>query len=171
MSEGRPAQQGVVASQFITTWKNIVDHSQHFRRCLDGGAGGQAKGGYVPINRKSSRPRPRIERYYSELDSSHKHHIRLTYALYLVPGGTRGAAMYMYTSDSNWNTVAMNTYMSSGLPALPYTQPNQLGLSHNTSSPNQLDLLSNASLATGNSSEAVSVPIKPLAPGELVLQD
>ena len=80
--------------------------------------------------------------------------------------------MYMYTSDSIWNTVAMNTYMSSGIPALPYTHPNQLGLSHNTSSPTQLGLLSNASLATGISSEeAVSVPLKPLSPGELVIQD
>ena len=79
--------------------------------------------------------------------------------------------MYMYTSDSVWNTVAMNTYMSSGIPALPYTQPNQLGQSHNTSSPNQLDLLSNASLAIGTSLKEPSVPFKPLAPGELVIQD
>ena len=79
--------------------------------------------------------------------------------------------MYMYASDSIWNAVVMNIYMSSGVPALPYTHPNQLGLSHNTSSPNQLDLLTNASLATSTSSDAVSVSLKPLAPGELVLQD
>ena len=79
--------------------------------------------------------------------------------------------MYMYTSDSIWNTVAMNTYMSSGIPAVPYTRPNQLGLSHNTSSPDQLDLLSNASLAIGTSLKEPLVALKPLAPGELVIQD
>ena len=89
----------------------------------------------------------------------------------LVPGGHPSAAMYMYTSDSMWNTVAMNTYMSSGIPALPYTQPNQLSLSHNTSSQDQLNLLINASLAIGTSLKELSVPLKPLAPGELVIQD
>ena len=91
----------------------------------------------------------------------------------LVPDGHPGAALYMYTSDSIWNTIAMNTYMSSGIPALPYAQPNLLGLSHNTTSQEQLDLLTNASLAIRISEEeAVSVPlIRPLAPGELVIQD
>ena len=81
--------------------------------------------------------------------------------------------MYMYTSDSVWNTVAMNTYMSSGVPAVPYAQPSQLGLAQNNSSPNQLDLLSNASLAIGTAEKegVVSVPLKPLAPGEVVILD
>ena len=52
MSQGRPAQQGVVASQFTTTWKTIVDQSQQFRSCFAAGASSQAKGGYVPLNRK-----------------------------------------------------------------------------------------------------------------------
>ena len=79
--------------------------------------------------------------------------------------------MYMYSSDSIWNTLAMNTYMSSGVPAVPYTHPNQLGLSHNISSSNQLGLLSNASIVISTSSLEPSIPLKPLAPGELVIQD
>ena len=170
MSEGRPAQQGVVASRFTTTWKNIVDQSQQFRSCYARGVSSQAKGGYVPLNRKPCPlpPPPRATNPRILAPS-----IRYGQPMYhdLVPGGHRGAAMYMYTSDSIWNTVAMNTYMSSGIPALPYTHPNQLGLSHNTSSSNQLDLLSNASLAIGISSPEPSIPLRPLAPGELVIQD
>ncbi|KAM0794005.1 hypothetical protein BDR22DRAFT_827330 [Usnea florida] len=170
MSKGRPAQQGVAASQFTTTWKNIVDQSQQFRSCFGRGASSQAQGGYVPLNRKPcplpSPPRPTNPRILAPSISSGQ-------PMYhnLVPGGHEGAAMYMYSSDSIWNTVAMNTYMSSGVPAVPYTHPNQLGLSHNTSSPNQLYSLSNASLAIGTSSQEPSIPLKPLAPGELVIQD
>ena len=170
MSEGRPAQQGVVASQFTTTWKSIVDQSQQFRSCFASGASSQAKGGYVPLNRKPCplSPAPRATNPKILAPSISSGHL---ISHNLVPGGHPGAAMYMYTSDSIWSTVAMNTYMSSGIPALPYTHPNQLGLSHNTSSPNQLDLLSNASLVTGTSFDEPSVPLKPLSPGELVIQD
>ncbi len=79
--------------------------------------------------------------------------------------------MYMYSSDSNWNTFTMNNYMTSGIPVLPHTQANQLGLPSNDSSSNQLRLLNNASFSTDTSLGASAISIKPLAPGELVLQD
>ncbi|KAF6232617.1 hypothetical protein HO173_009285 [Letharia columbiana] len=135
MSEGRPAQPGVVAPLFPTTWRNVVDQAAQLSACF---AGGQAKGGYVPLN---------------------------------LPGGQLGAAMYMYSSDSNWNILTMNTYMSSGIPVLPHTQPNQLGMSSNGSSSSQFGLLSNASVLTGTSLGASTISIKPFALGELVLQD
>ncbi len=96
---------------------------------------------------------------------------QLTCLFDIVPGGYLGAAMYMYTSDSNWNTLTMNTYMTSGIPVLPHTQANQLGLPSNDSSSSQLRLLNTTSFSTGTSLDVLAISIKPLAPGELVLQD
>ena len=80
MSLGRPAQQGVVASQFTTTWKDIVDQSQQFKSCFPRGASSQAKGGYVSLNCKPSPllPAPRLR--IRKIPATNKYHIRLIYA-------------------------------------------------------------------------------------------
>ena len=51
MSEGQPAQPGVVAPQFRTSWKNVKDQLwPQMRTCLN-----QRKGGYAALNRRFSR--------------------------------------------------------------------------------------------------------------------
>ena len=79
--------------------------------------------------------------------------------------------MYMYTSDSNWNIVTMNSYMTSGIPVLPYTQPNLIQLRGNVSSSSWSHLLSSPSPSIRTTFPPSVVSAKPLAPGELVLAD
>ena len=79
--------------------------------------------------------------------------------------------MYMYTSDSNWNIVTMNSYMSSGVPVLPHTQPNSIQLTGNVSSSSWPQLLSSPSPSIRTTFPPSLVSAKPLASGELVLAD
>lgn len=77
----------------------------------------------------------------------------------------------MYTSDSFWNTLHMNEYISRGDPLVSIKEWNLQEYLGNASSASSLNLLDNYSLSIGASPTVPAMSIKLLALGELVLQD